>query len=49
MEDYHQKRELGRVLVWDVVGLAGLGVSVDHMEYWCGIHVDVDEPLYPLE
>lgn len=49
MEDHHQERELGRVSVRDLVGMAGLGVFIDHLEYRRGNHFDVDESIYSLE
>jgi hypothetical protein len=49
VEDYYQEWELGRVLVWDVGGMAGLGRLIGGMEYWCRIHSDVDESVYSLE
>lgn len=49
MEVYHEEWESGRVLVWDLAGMASLGVSIDNMEHWCRLHADTDESFHSLE
>lgn len=49
MEDYHKEWESGRVFVWDLVGMASLGLSFDHMEHWCWFHPDIDESIHSME
>lgn len=49
MEDYHEQWESGRVFVWYLVGMAGLGVSIDYMEHWCRLYPDVDESVHSVE
>jgi hypothetical protein len=49
VEDYHEEWKFGRVLVWDVARMAGLGVFIDSVEYRRRFHSDTYESLYSLE